>query len=106
MIISKLSDDEIVTLSGFINTGNLQNTVQYINRLLYKRNLGHDGCSRPLAFRDKKDMDEPCFAKGYLEKVLDFMKESEKRSPVEKLTCNVEIFIKGMVKEIDQYFKK
>ena len=105
MLNKPLSDDEIEILVGFSVGTDVQGLVKYVNRLLHKRSQGLDACARPLSFRQDDECKDTCFARGYLVKVKDFVEEQNLRarhggSELDK----VEIYIDGLVKEIDKFF--
>lgn len=106
MIKSKLSEEEAVQVGAFVTAQDIPGMVKYLNRVLYDRGLGTDGCSRPMALRDKKDMDEPCFARGYLNKVLEFIEESKRRTGDSDTLEKTVNYLNGLLKEIDRFFYK
>jgi len=103
-LLNKLSDFEIIQLGSFIASGNIEGVVKYINQLLHKRSLGIDGCSRPLSMRDPKHLEHSCFAKGYIEKIREFVSESGKRLNKDELLKNVDSYCSNLVIEINSFF--
>lgn len=67
-----LNDQEHSDLMGIVQR-NPESIGVYVNKLLAKRALGDDHCARPLSFRDKDDVMEPCFAAGYLKKIIEYI---------------------------------
>jgi len=104
MVKSKLSEQEIVEVGGFVAAQDLSGIVTYFNQLLYRKGLGTDGCSRPLALRATKDMVDPCFGRGYLNKVLEFIAESRKRmEDTDAIEKTVE-YVEALINEVNQFF--
>jgi hypothetical protein len=105
MIKSKLSDLEWEEILSYAVDKELPAMRQYLDRLLYYRSLGTDGCSRPLAFREKRKLDPPCFAVGYIENLESFVEETYKREP-KKLMENMKAYCSKLKEEINSFFKK
>jgi len=102
MVRSKLSDEETEVILGLVVRGSHMGVLKYVNKLLHEKGMGTDTCARPWAIRNKKELERPCFAIGYLDRVVDFMTEVNARQPklvvsqtkkyVEKLKSEIELF--------------
>jgi len=106
MTTSKLSEHEVAAIGVLAIAQDIPGLIQYLNRILHYRNLGTDTCARPFSIRSKKDMEEPCFAKGYLSKVLEFIGESKKRLEDKTTLERTENYLTNLVTEIDGFFCK
>ena len=104
MIHATLSDEEKEDLLAIATTNKPINIINYVNKLLKERNLGHDGCSRPIAVRDKKSMKQPCFALGYIEKTEEFLNESLKRMDTVRAISETKAYIQQLKTEIKKFF--
>ena len=80
--------------------------IQTVQAVLISRGNGLDRCARPLAFRKEADMDHPCFARGYIEKMVEYTQETSKRSKSSKdLRAQVAKYGAQLIAEIDRFFK-
>lgn len=104
MTISRLSDEETEELLHLAASSQPVGVIKYVNRLLYSKGLGDDRCARPLAFRNRQELESPCFAVGYLDKVSSFMAETAARDPAQAVKKTQE-FIAGLKTEITKFFE-
>lgn len=74
-----------------------------INRLLRTRSTGADLCARPISARDDKDVNETCFALGYIDKIHSYIQEIEKRNDENKLKA-IKKYISQLRIEIKKFF--
>ena len=57
--------------------------------------------------RNKKDMSHPCFAYGYLNKIIEFAEETNKRETDKSAVINkIDKYIKKLQQEIKKFFEK
>ena len=105
MIKDRLSEQEIIDIAPFVATQNLKGLEDHLNRLLYQKGLGTDGCSRPLAFRAEEDTEIPCYAYGYIKKIKEFLNESAKRLEGSQAIKDTLKYINNVQKEIELFFK-
>jgi len=103
MVKSQISDREWETVLAFCVSQDMNGLHKYLDSLFYTRGLGTDGCSRPLAFREKAHLEHTCFAVGYLDKVLSFVIQSNLRNDPITNTFN---YIEALKEEIRTFFKK
>jgi len=106
MIKSKLSESEVTQVISFASSGDMGGLVKYLNSLLYERGLGTDCCARPMALREEKDTDDPCFAQGYIEKILDYLRQSEARMSDAQAIQNTKKYILSLQQEIARFFER
>lgn len=106
MINEPLSDVEITGLIQCSVSDNPIKSITYVNKLLSKRTLGDDHCARPLSFRNKDDVKEPCFALGYITKIEEFINETKKHSSDKLIIKDVLNYIYELKKEINTFFGK
>jgi uncharacterized protein YoxC len=99
--MSKLSDEEIHIIGTFLASQDLAGLVVYINRVLKKKEQTLDRCARPFALRNKYYKYE-CFAKGYLEKVTEYIKNIHGREP-EKTVDKTITYIAKLIEEVDKF---
>ena len=105
MVKSLLSDDETETVMALWASGNVISLIKFFNRLLYAKGMGDDLCARPLALRDKEHIALPCFAVGYLDKLMSYTEESHARSP-KKFLKETQDYHKKLKAEINRFFEK
>ena len=111
-----LSDREIEDVFSLSAAGKHTELVDKVNRMIRERSRGDDRCARPLAIRGKDQMLEPCFALGYMDKIIDFIDNTVNRvviadDAVERKAQNmVEVisdvreYVQNLRKEIRGYF--
>jgi hypothetical protein len=104
MKTEKLSDEEIESISFAFGTGDISKLIEVLRKLLYNRSLGAEVCARPVSFRKQEQMKEPCFAIGYLNSIIEYIEETQKRKlDVAKETT---LYINKIIEEISSYFIK
>lgn len=102
-----LSDYEQSRIFELAAANRHQELVQYFNSLLYARSLGSELCARPLGVRNAEELQEFCFALGYLDKLVDYTKENVKREMDKNVFLNyIEAYAEKLKTEIREFFKK
>ena len=105
MIYSKLSEHQQNELANLIYRDEVDEVFKYINSILTKNSLGLDTCAKPMAVRNKQEMNNDCFAQGYLEKVLEFMEETLAREKPLDTVIKTRQYIQNVIEEIKTFFK-
>jgi hypothetical protein len=113
----KLSDVEIDNIVSISQAQDVIHLIGYLNKIIGERDLGLDGCARPLSFRSESDLNHTCFARGYLQKVREYLIETSARAGAEAhasaearaLALDIEKkvtkYIEALCVEIDGFFQ-
>jgi len=104
MTNTRLSTQQITDILMLVSSQNGDEVISYINKILSKASTGLDTCARPLAIRSKDDQKHECFAVGYLEKIHEFICETDKRCSKEDTIKKTIEYINKLIIEIGAFF--
>ena len=105
MTRSLLSDEETEDLLHLSAGGNHVGVVKYVNRLLHEKSQGTDPCARPFSLRKQNQLEPPCFALGYIDTLVAYLRDSHARAP-QTVVADVEKFADKLKLEITSFFKE
>ena len=91
---------------SFVACGDHVRLLEYLDRMLYEKGLGTDGCARPMAARDQQDMkkETSCYAEGYIRKTIEFVENCNQMWPPRKTVDKTLTYLKKLQKEMTEFF--